>query len=389
MSWEWINYTYVKSIAFSIVAIVVFYFSFRVFRTALDLLEDKLQVWKGTKISSIKFQKVVFLTENQIVEVLEHVIFAVRWVGYVFITLTCITLTLSFFPDTEELASKVWSGVIDPVEHAIGNIISYIPNLILIGIVIFFTRFVLKGIRFFFTEVERESIKLKGFHQDWARPTYQIIRFLVFIFAFIIILPNLPASGSDAFKGVSVFVGILVSLGSTTAIGNIVAGMVLTYMRPFKVNDFVTIDNTTGLVVEKSLLMTRIKTQKNEEVTIPNLKILSHNIVNYSSSCDKQGVVFHTNISVSYEYPKEKVIEILTNAAKKSDLIEQEPTPFVLQSKFHDFCAVYEVNAHTKHPERMTYIYSELRKNIMDALKENNISMVTPIHYSLEKNLSN
>ena len=111
---------------------------------------------------------------------------------------------------------------------------------------------------------------------------------------FVLIFPYLPGSDSDIFKGVSVFIGILFSLGSSTAIANMVAGLVITYMRPFKIGDRVKIAETTGDVVEKTLLVTRIRTPKNEIITIPNSSILSGNTVNFSSAADEKGLIIHT-----------------------------------------------------------------------------------------------
>lgn len=269
-----------------------------------------------------------------------------------------------------------------PIKDLLWDIITYIPKLVLIVAVVFLTRVVLRVIRYFFLEVERGSIRLKQFHSDWAMPTYQIVRVFVLIFAFIIIFPNLPASGSDSFKGISVFIGVLVSFGSSTAIGNIVAGIVLTYMRPFKVNDFVMIDNVTGKVIEKTLLMTRLLTQKNEEVTIPNLKILSHHLVNYSSVANHQGVIFHTSVSLSYKESLDQVTEVLLSAAKNTARIEANPKPFVLQSKLDDFYIVHELNAYTKSPENMLEIYSDLRKNILNGLQEAKIETIAPVYFS-------
>ena len=201
-------------------------------------------------------------------------------------------------------------------------------------------------------------------------------------FAAIICFPYIPGSGSDAFKGVSIFFGILFSLGSTSAISNIVAGIVITYMRPFKVGDRVEIGNTIGDITEKSLLVTRVRTIKNLDVTIPNSSILGNHIVNFTKNASQEvGVILHTSVTIGYDVPSGKVIRALVTGAKNTPLILEEPEPFVLVKSLDDFYISYEINCHTKSPEKSAVIYSQLHKHIKNELHNAGIEILSP-HYS-------
>ena len=180
-------------------------------------------------------------------------------------------------------------------------------------------------------QVRTERIKFNGFYPDWAFPTFNLFRVLIIIFTLVIIFPYLPGSGSDAFQGVSVFVGLLLSLGSAGIISNVISGVILTYMRPFKAGDRVKINEVTGDVISKNLLVTRVKSLKNEEITIPNATLLGGGVVNYTSLAEKHGLVLHTTVTIGYDVPWKQVHDLLTTAALKTALVEKQPEPFVLQ----------------------------------------------------------
>jgi small-conductance mechanosensitive channel len=197
---------------------------------------------------------------------------------------------------------------------------------------------------------------------------------------FVVIFPYLPGSSSPVFQGVSVFLGILISLGSSSAISNAVAGLVITYMRPFRIGDRIRIGEVTGDVIEKSLLVTRVKTIKNEEITIPNSQVLTSHTVNYSMANDNEGLIIHTTVTIGYDAPWRQVHELLISAAMKTGGISREPAPFVFQTALNDFYVAYQINAYTKEPSRMAVILSDLHKNIQDAFNDAGVEIMSP-HY--------
>ncbi len=225
------------------------------------------------------------------------------------------------------------------------------------------------------------KIRLPNFHRDWADPTYKIVRSLIIVFTVIVVFPYLPGSQSEAFKGVSLFLGVLFSLGSTSVVANVVAGIILTYMYAFKLGDRVKIGDTTGDVIEKTLLVTRIKTIKNIIITIPNALVMGSHIINYSTSAAREGLILHTTVTLGYDVPWRKVHETLIAAALSVEKIKKEPAPFVFQTSLDDFYVSYELNCYTDKPELMGGIYSELHQNIQDRCNEAGIEILSP-HYA-------
>jgi small-conductance mechanosensitive channel len=337
--------------------------------------------WRGTRIRSVRFQSLVIIEADRIVAILKGIAGGARLVLLILLFYFYVPLVFSFFPWTRGFAVKLLDYMVAPFA-AIGEAIwSYLPKLFFVAVIILITLYVIKLIRLFFVEVGKGTITLPGFYQDWADPTFKIVRFLVAAFAVVVAFPYLPGSESPAFKGVSIFLGVLLSLGSTSAIANIVAGVFLTYTRAFKIGDRVRIADTVGDITEKTLLVTRIRTIKNVEITIPNSLVLSGQVSNYNTSAADYGLILHTRVTIGYDAPWQKVHELLIEAAKATEHILPLPEPFVLQTSLDDFYVTYEVNAYTDKPQRMATIYSELHRNIQDTFNRAGVEIMSP-HYS-------
>ena len=258
---------------------------------------------------------------------------------------------------------------------------SYLPSLLIITVITIITRYVLRLIRFIVDEIKKGTITIPGFHDEWLGTTHKIVKFFVVAIALALAVPYFPGYNSPAFKGLSIFIGVIVSLGSTSLVANIIAGIVLTYTRAFRIGDRVKIGNSRGDVVEKTLLVTRIRTIKNVDISIPNATVLTNPIVNYSSSAVERGLVLHTDITIGYDVPWQKVHELLKYAAKATHHVQHQPEPFILQKSLDDFYVSYELNAYTDKPNLMSRIYSELRQNILDEFNKAGVEIMSP-HYS-------
>ena len=208
-------------------------------------------------------------------------------------------------------------------------------------------------------------------------PTFHIVRFLLYAFMIAMIYPYLPGSDSGVFQGISVFVGLIVSLGSSTVIGNIIAGLVITYMRPFKMGDRIKLNDTTGDIIEKTPLVTRIRTPKNEVVTVPNSFIMSSHTVNYSTSAREYGLIIHSEVSIGYDVPWRQVNQILIDAALNTPGVVDDPRPFVLETSLSDWYPVYQINAYIKEAHKMSQIYSDLHQTIQDKFNEAGIDIMS------------
>ena len=284
------------------------------------------------------------------------------------------------FPWTRGFANRLVEIVIRPLKTMGEGLIAEIPDLVFLVVLVLVVRFFLRLIRLFFEAVARGSVTLAGFEADWAWPTFKIARFAVVAFALVVAYPYIPGSGSEAFKGVSLFLGLVVSLGSSSAISNVIAGLMLTYRRAFKVGDRVKIGDTTGDVTEMRLQVTHLRTFKNEEVTIPNSVILSGQVVNYSSLAAQQGLILHTTVGIGYETPWRQVEAMLLMAAARTPGLLRQPAPFVMHKALGDFCVTYEINAYCNDPMVMNRLYTELHRNILDLFNEYGVQIMTPAY---------
>jgi small-conductance mechanosensitive channel len=284
------------------------------------------------------------------------------------------------FPWTEHFADTLFGYILNPVKNILFSFWNYLPNLITIIVIIVVFRYILKGINFLKDEIARGNLKIDGFYPDWAAPTYQIIRILVIAFMFVVIFPYLPGSESPIFKGVSVFLGFLFTFGSAGSLSNIIAGLVLTYMRLFTIGDRVKIGEVTGDVIEKSSLVTRVRTIKNEIISIPNSTVMNSHTINYSSDAPAKGLIIHTTVTIGYDVPWKDMYAALIDAALRTDLVLKEPQPFVLQTSLEDFYVAYQINAYVREANKQAVIYSNLHQNIQDVCNERGIEILSP-HY--------
>jgi small-conductance mechanosensitive channel len=341
----------------------------------------KVASWEGTRIRHLKIQNLQILSANRIIFAIMKFLKALQIAAILLLFYFYIPLVLDFFPWTRGVASILYGYMISPLTSVVHSFLSFLPNLVFIAVIVVIIRYVIRGIRFFFSALASGAISLPGFYRDWAMPTYKIVRFLVIAFGVVVIFPYLPGAKSPAFQGVSIFLGVLFSLGSTSAVANMVAGIILTYMRPFKLGDRVKIADAVGDVIEKTLLVTRLTTIKNVEITIPNAMVLSSHIINYSSSAKDLGLVLHTTVTIGYDAPWRKVHELLISAVEATEGALKEPAPYVLQTALDDFFVHYELNCYTNEPNMMAKIYSELHQNIQDRFNEAGVEIMSP-HYS-------
>jgi len=347
-------------------------------------LKMKIISLKDKKLKGLKIKEIEIVNSAQEINLIFFVIKVIKIFLIIVLFYIALPLVFSFFAFTQGWASLLLGYITKPLSAAGIALINYIPSLFSIVVIYLITRFFVRFIKIIFEKLEKGEIKLPGFFPEWAMPTFRIIAGISYIFMFIVIFPYLPGSDSPVFKGVSVFLGVLFSLGSTSAIANLVAGLVITYMRPFKKGDRVQIGDVMGNVVEKNLLVTRILTPKNEEVTIPNANILTAKNVNYSTTSQNMGLILHTEVTIGYDVPWKQVHELLINAAENTDGIIQDKKPFVLQTALNDFYISYELNVYTDKPKHMALIYSRLHQNIQDSFNSANVEILSP-HYKVNR----
>lgn len=343
-----------------------------------------IRAWRGKYIRAIRVQKVELLKEETIYALLMGIVKITRLILSVLLIFTFVVTVLAFFPQTEHLSyllrEQLWHTAMNVVGPAL---VGYLPNLCFLIIIIFFTRYVLKFIAFITKQLESGSLKLPGFEEEWVSPTSNIVRFLILVFATMLAFPYLPGSDSPAFQQVALFLGVLVSLGSTGAVAHLIAGVFLTYTGAFRLNDRVRIADTVGDVIHKSLLATKVKTVKQEIITVPNGLVLGSHIINYSLSGTDPGLILHTTITIGYDVHWRKVEDCLKKAALKTEHVLESPEPFVLQTGLNDFSVAYQLNAYTNEPGSMSQIYSDLHKHIQDIFQEAEIEILSPEYHAV------
>ncbi len=366
--------------AYTVLTLIALALVFIIFKRFFPRLYAKLDSWRDTRIPSLRIQRLTLATSSRLTDLLIWLAKAARVAATILVLYFTLPLILGFFPWTRGYAITIYRFIGTPFAAVFRAVTTYLPNLFFIAVIVLVTYYLIKFIRLIFNEIGRGTITIPGFYVGWARPTFKIVRFLVIAFAAIVIFPYLPGSGTDAFKGVSLFLGVLFSLGSTGAIANIIAGVVLTYTRAFEIGHRVKISDTVGDVMDRTLLATYVRTTKNVDITVPNAMVLGSHIINYSTSA-QTGLILHTGVTIGYDVPWKQVHELLLAAARDTEYVEEDPAPFVLQTSLDDFYVSYELNAYTDKPQMMAKIYSELHQNIQDKFNEAGVEIMSP-HFS-------
>jgi small-conductance mechanosensitive channel len=367
----------------TLVAVGTFLLILRLTTRLLQKAHSKLDLWRGTRIPPIRIQSYEMLSSDRFTDLLKTLVKAVRIVALALILYIFVPLILSFFPWTRGLVAKYFPYIVAPFSYLFQEFVAFIPNLFFIAVIVFITRYILKFTKAFFSEIQKGNIVFPKFHVEWVDPTAKLLRLCIIIFAVVLISPYLPGFGSPAFQGISIFFGVLLSLGSTAAISNIIAGATLVYTQSFNVGDRVKIADTTGDIVEKTMLITRIRTLKNVEVTIPNAMVLGSHIINFSTLARESGLILHTSVTIGYDVPWRKVHEMLLQAGCATNDVLKDPAPFVLQIGLNDYSVTYELNVHISEVAKSAKILSELYQNIQDNFNEAGIEILSPSYAAL------
>jgi len=365
-------------VCLELLIVVMLYLLIKIINRVFRKLSDKIEELKGTKIRTIMLKSYKLMDEEKATKFTLFLIKIVRYLIIILILYLSLPLIFSIFPATRNFAAVLFGYVLMPLSAISSGIIGFIPDLITIVVIILVFRYIIKGLHFLAEEIDKGRIVFKGFYSDWAYPTYHIVRTLLLVFMFIVIFPHLPGSDSRVFQGVSVFLGIVFSLGSSSVISNIVAGLVVTYMRPFKLGDRIKVGDVVGNVMEKTPLVTRVRTPLNEEITIPNSNIMSAQTFNYSYAARTYGLILHTKLTIGYDTPWRQVHELLLSAAGKTANVEENPKPFILQTALNDFYAEYQLNVYIVDADKTARVYSDLHQNIQDVFHEAGLELTSP-----------
>jgi small-conductance mechanosensitive channel len=331
------------------------------------------------RIPAFRFRGLELVSARALFTNIGRIVMTLYLLGFVLVVLGAGLLIFGQFPATQGYARQVGLWLWNPFVHILRGALGYLPNLFYILVILVVARFVLRMIEYVFGAAERGLISLEPWiHRDVARPTGLIIKVTVIVVTLFFVAPLIPGTGSTAAKGISIILGLMISFGSTSTVGNFVAGIVLMYMRPFQLGERVRVGDTTGDVIERTFLYTKVLSIKNEEIIVPSLSALGAPITNYSARAHAQGLILHTAVTIGYDAPWRQVHELLIRAADRTAHLLKEPKPFVLQTALDDFYVNYQINVYTDEASRMAQIYSDLHQNIQDSFNEAGVEICSP-----------
>jgi small-conductance mechanosensitive channel len=375
--------TVVKGITYSLLATLALFPIVFIIRRIRLRIRDRLDRWVERNLHDQETNSALQVTGAYIVSAFLAIGSVIHWFILIALLELYVTLVLSFFPQTRWASHAVTGWVLAALRSMGSSALAYLPNLFVAAVIIVIAGLVIRLITMLFNEINKGNVSIRGFYPEWAEPSAKLIKIMVIALTVIVVFPYLPGSKSPAFQGISIFVGVLLSLGSTSAVANAIAGVILTYMRSYSVGDWVKIGDTIGEVEEKNMLVTRILTPKQETISIPNATIMSGSVMNFTRQAKNSGVIFHTTVTIGYDAPWKTVHQLLINAAMVTEGVLHSPVPFVLQTQLNDFYVSYELNAYTDVPRRMQFIYSDLHQNIQDRFNEAGLEICSPHFASL------
>ncbi len=333
-----------------------------------------------SRIEALEAQSHQLVQARQLRKALHGILKGLYVLALLVLGYTYLHLVLGLYPWTRPLAARLLAIFLDPLQAMGMGFLESLPGMAFVAILVIVTRYVLRVTRLYFESIDRGAVTLARFDREWALPTYKIARLLIIAFAVVVAYPYIPGSSSEAFKGVSIFLGVVISLGSSSVIANLMAGYTMIYRRAFKVGDRISIDNLTGDVTETRLMVTHLRTIKNEEIVVPNSTIINSNVINYSTLAATRGLILHTTVGIGYETPWRQVEAMLRLAAERTPGLLKEPAPFVLQKSLGDFAVTYELNAYCNDPHDMARLYTAMHENVLDIFNEHGVQIMTPAY---------
>ena len=337
------------------------------------------------RIEKLKVAGVVAVHPAHFLALTRHLVALFAWAAGLFATYLWLTFSFERFPYTRPWGEHLTGFLLGTVGKIADGILSAIPGLVVVVLIFFIARFVLRAVRAFFDRIAVGQISLGWLDSDTVKPTARIVTAVVWLFALAMAYPYLPGSDSEAFKGVSVLAGLMISIGASSLVGQAASGMILMYSRALKVGEYVKIGDSEGTVSDMGMFATRLATGKGEEVVLPNSYVVSNTTRNYSRSVHGKGFVLHTTVTIGYSTPWRQVHAMLLEAAGRTHGIVSEPAPYVVQTALSDFYVEYCLVAYAgpEAPAKRVQAINELHANVQDVFNEHGVQIMSP-HYMLD-----
>jgi small-conductance mechanosensitive channel len=289
-----------------------------------------------------------------------------------------LSFVLSQFPYTEPWGVALGARLSRIVKDLAVGAAAAAPGLLTVVLIFLVARFGVRLLHTLFDGVERGGLTLPFLQPETAEATRRISTLLVWLFAITVAYPYIPGSQTDAFRGVSVFVGLMLSLGSAGLVNQVMSGLVVVYARAIRPGEYVRIGEVEGVVSEVGLLSTKLITPRKEEVTIPNAVLVGTATTNFSRLADAEGAVVATSVTIGYDAPWRQVEAMLLLAAERTPQVRKQPAPRVVQRKLDDFYVDYVLMVNVDHAEQRPAILSALHAQIQDAFNEFGVQIMSP-----------
>ncbi len=365
-----------KGIGFAALATVFFYLACRLINWVERWTTSRLLSW----MTSYEAKLAVAIKPQQAIHTLIFLVRLAKWTLLIMVGYQWATFSLRHFPYTRPWGEKLHSYLMDTVGGILSAIVGALPNLLVVFLIVLLTRFTSRMLKAFFARIESGEVAVSWMTEDTARPTRKLTQTLLWLFAIAMAYPYFPGSNTEAFKGLSVLAGIMLSIGGAGVIGQAASGLIMIYSRVLREGEYVKVGEIEGLVTAVGIFSTKIKTSKGEEVNVPNSLIGTSTTVNSSRLVEGKGLVMHTTVTIGYNTPWRQVHAMLMRAAESTPGLRSTPKPFVSQYALSDFYIEYLLCVQVDRPEIRRITLTALHANIQDVFNEFGVQIMSP-HY--------
>ncbi len=368
-------YNTLKQFGIILLIVVLSYTIFWGVNRLYHWVERQLKDGKLIVIKGFHYRNIEVLNRDRFLQLVLITLKVFRTLVVILLIYLLVPTVLSFFPQTKAIGTALFSYVFKPVNQFLKAAFAYVPELILIGLALLIARYLIRFLKFWSTEIAEGRLVFKGFYKDWARPTYNLLRFFIYFLTALYVVQHLPATDTPLFLGILAVTGIAIALATAKPLTNFVSGIFLTYMRSFKVGDRVKVNEASGIVVDRNLFITRIKTKSNEYITVPNSQMMDAYVINYSASESELGLVVYCEFWLSAKIPTKKLNDLLVEAALRADSIVDNPKPALLIKDIEKGWVRYKLTAYTLNSGKLERIKSSLYRQVKLTLEQEGIEL--------------
>jgi small-conductance mechanosensitive channel len=369
-------------LAYSALATLVFLLAARLTWRAREWLSNRLGTLLRSGTDAIQLAGTQLLPREKVLVLTRWLVRLLCWLVLGLLFYQWLSFLLGRFPYTRPWHDALNQYLLGIAWRLGTSIVEALPDLLVALIILSLARLTNSLLSPVFDRIETGHSSLGGLDADTARPTRRLVGVAVWLFAFVMAYPYLPGSQSDAFRGVSLLIGLMISVGGSSLFGQAASGLILMYSRTLRVGEYVRVDSYEGTVTELGAFTARIRTGLGEELTLPNSLVLGTVTKNYSRAVKGRGYIVDTTVTIGYDTPWRQVTAMLTEAARRTPGVLTDPAPQVFQTALSDFYPEYRLvcQAVPSEPRPRARVLDNLHANIQDVFNEHGVQIMSP-HY--------